>query len=107
MKKVNLESIYDARASFYGKAKIAKDTMDGQPGFTLFSYDTPVAFAYVTYGLGECNYGCAYHVIDPDSKEEINVKHPGWSQTTNRHIREFYTQFMNHDITVSNYGYME
>ena len=103
MKKVNLISIYDARDNFYGKAKIRKGFLNGYPGYYLTSYDKDVAFAFCCYE----GYGIGYHIVDPNTLDEINEKKPGWSQTTNRHIREFCKQWRGHDITVTNYGYMD
>lgn len=100
--KVDLISIYDARASFYGKAKIFKTTFKGVPGWALESYGEYVAFAFVDYG----NWGIVYHIVDPNTCDEINEKRPGWSQTTNRHIREFCKQVRGRDLTVTNYGYL-
>lgn len=64
-----LAARYDARKSFYGKAKV-----DEKPDGTkiLYSYDTAVS---------QCS---------PDGK----ITHFGkWSQTTSRHQREFERQY--------------
>lgn len=64
----DLEARYDSRASFYGKAKIYKDS---EGIIYLKSYETIVS---------ECKNGV--------------VKHYGkWSQTTSRHQREFEKQY--------------
>lgn len=79
-----LNTIYDSRQSFYGKARVRKDGTT----FYLISYSTTVAVAKIdAHGN--------YVVVDPDTDLEIDMKHPGWSQTTNRHIREFYKQVKN------------
>ena len=65
-----LEARYDSRKSFYGKAHIIDH---GNNHFELQSYDTIVA---------EINNG----VVVWDALGE-------YSQTTNRHIREFIKQF--------------
>lgn len=61
---------YDSRKSFYGKAKVVvKDSGD----YVLYSYDTPVATVRNGKRVPEEEYKA--------------------SQTTNRHIKEFYRQF--------------
>lgn len=61
---------YDSRKSFYGKAKVVvKDNGD----YVLYSYDTPVATVRNGKRVPEEEYKA--------------------SQTTNRHIKEFYRQF--------------
>lgn len=95
MKQVELLANYDARQSFYGKAHIRKGFLKGYPGYYLTSYSTDVAFAFSCYE----DEGIGHHVIDPNTLKEINEKHPGWSQTTNRHIRSFCKQWRNGDIT--------
>ena len=71
----NLESRYDSRASFYGKAKV----IDYGTKLSLISYNTEVA------------------VYDKEKKElEIKASEYSnqgkYSQTTSRHIREFAVQ---------------
>ena len=62
----NLETIYDSRNSFYGKAKVELD----ENQIILYSYGTLVAFI---------ENGIAYITGD-------------YSQTTFRHIKEFLLQ---------------
>ena len=69
---------YDARKSFYGKAHVIED---GDKKI-LKSYDTCVC--YIEGGL-------PYNM---DGSRITGNKY-GWSQTTNRHIREFIKQFAN------------
>lgn len=64
-----LSARYDARASFYGKAKV-----DEQPDGTKILY----------------SYGTAVSKCSPDGTITHFVK---WSQTTSRHQREFERQF--------------
>ena len=71
----DLESRYDSRASFYGKAKV----IDYGTKLSLISYNTEVA------------------VYDKETKEleikESEYSENGkYSQTTSRHIREFAAQ---------------
>jgi hypothetical protein len=71
----NLESRYDSRASFYGKAKV----IDFGTKLSLISYNTEVA------------------VYDKETRElEIKASEYSnqgkYSQTTSRHIREFAVQ---------------
>lgn len=71
MKKNNifeLAAIYDARQSFYGKAKVIED---GEKTI-LRSYDTAVA------------------MIDGNGELKIRGK---YSQTTTRHVKEFAKQY--------------
>ena len=75
MKTYNLESRYDSRESFYGKAKV----IDFGKKLSLISYNTEVA------------------VYDKETKEleikESEYSENGkYSQTTSRHIREFAAQ---------------
>ena len=85
----NLSTRFDSRNSFYGKARYYDANYEGHKGYMLRSYDTDVAFAYITYeGLG-----IKRHVIDPRTMNEIDEYKPGWSMTTNRHIREFIKQY--------------
>lgn len=90
MKK--LSTRYDQRLSFYGKAKFYDTNINGHKGYMLKSYDTDVAFAYTEYE----GIGIKRHVIDPDTLTEIDENKPGWSMTTNRHIREFCKQYKTH-----------
>ena len=70
-----LSARYDSRASFYGKAKI-KET---PKYYTLISYDTEILKLDKT--TGEIAFLC---------KSEW-----AFSQTTNRHINEFFKQYTN------------
>lgn len=70
MRFYELDAIYDARKSFYGKAHVI-DHEDGR--LELQSYDTIVA----EIRDGQLVYDCL----------------GTYSQTTNRHIREFKKQF--------------
>lgn len=75
MKISDLESNYDSRASFYGKAKV----IDFGTKLSLISYNTEVA------------------VYDKETRElEIKAseysENGKYSQTTSRHIREFAIQ---------------
>jgi hypothetical protein len=65
----NLECVYDSRKSFYGKAKVETNSNEGI--ITLYSYGTKVA--------------CI-----KDGKPELLWN--GYSQTTYRHIAEFFKQ---------------
>lgn len=70
-----LQSIYDHRQSFYNKAKIIKE----KGGIiTLLSYNTKVA-----------------KVKDNGEEFSILIKEDDMSQTTGRHIKEFYKQYVN------------
>ena len=69
---------YDSRKSFYGKAKVVvKDNGD----YVLYSYDTPVATVRNGKRVPEEEYKA--------------------SQTTNRHIKEFYRQFEDASTDIS------
>ena len=75
IKTSNLESRYDSRARFYGKAKV----IDFGTKLSLISYNTEAA------------------VYDKETKEleikESEYSENGkYSQTTSRHIREFAAQ---------------
>ena len=72
--KYELQARYDRRNSFYGKAKVEEigDTI------TLTSYDSEVA--RVVNGKFEINSNVNRELL--------------YSQTTSRHIREFYKQFV-------------
>lgn len=72
--KYELQAKYDRRKSFYGKAKVEEigDTI------TLTSYDSEVA--RVVNGKFEINSNIQKDLL--------------YSQTTSRHIREFYKQFV-------------
>lgn len=63
-----LETVYDRRKSFYGKAYIEETEDD----ITLYSYCTPIIKV---------------------SDEKITALWNGWSMTTGRHIKEFFLQF--------------
>jgi hypothetical protein len=69
-----LATRYDRRQSFYGKAKILEQ--DGV--ITLLSYDTPVA--RIKNGKFEINANVCDYLL--------------YSNTTLRHIKEFYRQFV-------------
>lgn len=69
----NLEAIYDARKSFYGKATYCDN---GEGTITLFSYDRRVAY------------------IDAEGFHEVQGVSGSESMTTQRHIREFKKQFL-------------
>lgn len=70
-----LTARYDARASFYGKAHI-KET---PKYYTLISYDTEIL------------------KLDKTTNKIIFLCRDAWafSQTTNRHINEFFRQYTN------------
>lgn len=72
----NLQCIYDARQSFYGKAKteIVKNSNDQTKD--LYSYGTLVA-------------SCIHNFIDNKSIYKITGL---YSQTTKRHQKEFFRQ---------------
>ena len=76
MTRYELTPIYDTRKSFYGKAHVIENFNK----LTLISYSTEVA--QVIDG-----------VLQDMNGQPIDLKKPGWSQTTNRHIREFAKQF--------------
>ena len=69
MKFYELGCIYDARQSFYGKAKVVED----KGCQTLYSYDTPVA------------------KINRKGELEL-LSCWDYSQTTMRHVKEFMRQ---------------
>ena len=69
LKSYYLEARYDARQSFYNKARV-EEYSDGS--MALYSYETRVA---------EINKNGIYKCLGK------------WSQTTTRHIREFEKQF--------------
>lgn len=71
---------HDSRASFYNKAFVEPHGDE----LWLISYTTHVASLVNRDGRAV--------VVDPDTGAEIDPKHPGWSKTTNRHIREFIAQ---------------
>ena len=71
---------HDSRASFYNKAFVEPHGDE----LWLISYTTHVASLVNKDGRAV--------VVNPDTGEEIDPRHPGWSQTTNRHIREFIAQ---------------
>lgn len=60
---------YDSRKSFYGKALVEEDGAT----LTLYSYLTPVA-----------------KIVNG---QYVSLGYEGYSQTTNRHIKEFRRQF--------------
>ena len=69
-----LTTRYDSRLSFYGKAKILETNGE----ITLLSYDTPVA--RIKGGQFEVNSNIREDLL--------------YSNTTLRHIKEFYNQFV-------------
>lgn len=79
--KVNLEPKFDARASFYGKAKIERS----ENTIMLYSYGTFIAYATPVNGK--------YEIYDADGFRIANEKAcKERSQTTTRHLKEFYRQ---------------
>ena len=81
MKKVNLETKFDARASFYGKAKIERSGNR----INLYSYNTFIAYAEPENGK--------FKIYDADGFTIANEKAcKERSQTTTRHLKEFYRQ---------------
>ena len=86
MARVNLEAKFDARASFYGKAKIERV----EKAVKLYSYGTFVAYA-VAGKDGKLK------IYDEEGFLIGNEKacKSGYSQTTTRHIKEFFKQFNN------------
>lgn len=70
MQNYDLQPRYDARASFYGKAKVAQYVANGKNVLELTSYTTHVA------------------TITDDKAEVYGT----YSQTTLRHIKEFLLQ---------------
>lgn len=84
--RVNLEAKFDARASFYGKAKIER----ADKVIKLYSYNTFVAYA-VAGDNGK------FKIYDEEGFLIGNEKacKMGYSQTTTRHIKEFFRQFNN------------
>lgn len=76
MNKVNLEYVYDAKKSFYGKAKVEIEEDNIIKALKLYSYNTLVAI--VTYDKLST-------LIQYDYLGE-------YSQTTTRHQKEFFRQ---------------
>lgn len=79
---MNLDCIYDARKSFYGKAIVEVEEHKGKHGHTkllnLFSYGTLVAKIYYS---------------EIDNKKKVEYLCMGkYSQTTTRHQKEFFKQ---------------
>ena len=71
-----LEAIYDARQSFYGKAKVEVQKNDFEQTKDLYSYGTLVASVVINF-----------------EKKEIKYIYGGkYSQTTTRHQKEFFKQ---------------
>lgn len=75
-----MQPLYDARKSFYGKAFVERWDTEHGTGYVLRSYGTVVAKATPTYADGETE---TYDV-------EIAMKH--LSATTLRHVKEFLAQ---------------
>lgn len=73
----NLESNFDSRASFYGKAKV----IDFGTKLSLISYNTEVAV-----------YDKETREFEIKASEYSNSNQGKYSQTTSRHIREFAAQ---------------
>lgn len=69
----NLDTIYDNRKSFYGKAKVRQDG----DTITLVSYGTDIISI---------------------KNEKLNPLWDGYSMTTTRHIKEFFKQFYGVDV---------
>ena len=69
-----LTTRYDTRKSFYSKAIIMED----KNAITLLSYQTPVA--RIRNGVFEINSNISHELL--------------YSNTTLRHIKEFYRQFV-------------
>lgn len=67
-KMLLLDTVYDSRKSFYGKATVEMT----EDGITLYSYDTAIV---------EVN------------GDNVKAYWNGWSMTTGRHIKEFFLQF--------------
>lgn len=71
----DLDCRYDARKSFYGKAKVQEQTMSDWKEIDLYSYGTLVA-----------------KIIE--TKKHIKYIYEGkYSQTTTRHQKEFFRQY--------------
>lgn len=71
-----LECIYDARKSFYGKAKVEYNKTTYESVKDLYSYGTLVASVV-------CNYEGHY---------TLYMYYGKYSQTTTRHQKEFFKQ---------------
>lgn len=67
-KMLLLDTVYDSRKSFYGKATV--EVMEDK--VTLYSYNTGI--------------------VEIDG-ERVKALWEGWSMTTGRHIKEFFLQF--------------
>lgn len=75
----DLLPLYDGRKSFYNKAQVKTiTTADGLTAYLLYSYKTPVALA------SDC-----WLYLNGATPESLL-----YSQTTLRHIKEFYKQFL-------------
>lgn len=74
MRIYDLTAMYDTRKSFYSKAKI----LVAEGAITLLSYDTPVA--RIKDDIFEINSNVSSYLL--------------YSNTTLRHIKEFYKQFV-------------
>ena len=75
-----LQALYDARQSFYGKAYVERRDTEHGTRHVLGPYGTVVAKATPTYADGEAE---TYDV-------EIGMQYP--SATTLRHVKEFLAQ---------------
>lgn len=67
-KMLLLDTVYDSRKSFYGKATVEMT----EDKITLYSYGT--------------------EIVEIDG-EKVKALWNGWSMTTGRHIKEFFLQF--------------
>ena len=72
--RYDLECRYDARKSFYGKAKVLEQTMSDWKEIDLYSYGTLVAKIIET------------------KKHRKYIYEGKYSQTTTRHQKEFFRQ---------------
>lgn len=75
-----LQALYDARQSFYGKAYVERWDTEHGTGYVLRSYGTVVAKVTPTYADGDTE---TYNV-------EIGMEY--LSATTLRHVKEFLAQ---------------
>jgi adenine-specific DNA methylase len=73
---MELETRYDSRASFYGKARTETTRNDYETTIDLYSYDTLVASIIWNYDKHTTTYKYLGH----------------FSQTTTRHQKEFFKQ---------------
>lgn len=71
---IDLECIYDSRASFYGKAQVKETQCKGLKVLELYSYGTLVA------------------KIEEKEDKTTYIYEGKFSQTTTRHQKEFFKQ---------------